>query len=75
MLDKNTLKELKTLIALCKKEGVKSVEVGTIKLEFNPYSSERKTRRKKVSDSDPVVELPYSDDDALFWSADGMING
>jgi hypothetical protein len=65
------------LIALCKKEGVKSVEVAGMKIEFNAYSlPERKTRKKKtIADSEPLIEMPYSDEDALFWSADGMING
>lgn len=76
MLDKQALKELKMLIALCKKEGVKSVECSGIKIEFNQYAlPERKSRKKKLAESEPIIEMPYSDEDALFWSADGIING
>jgi hypothetical protein len=77
MLDKTALKELKMLIALCKKEGVKSVECSGIKIEFNQYAlPERKIRRKKLDqDSEPTVEMPYSDEDVLMWSAMGHVNG
>lgn len=69
MLDKSVVKELKALITLCKKENVKMVEVNGIKLEFNPYAPKERKRRK-VSNTDPEVELPFSDEDALFWSSD-----
>lgn len=73
MVAKQDLKDLKALIALCKKEGIKSVELNGVKIEFNPYTIEKRTR--KVKSQDPVVDVPYSNEDALFWSADGMMNG
>lgn len=72
MIDKNTIKELKNLIALCKKENVKCVEVSGIKIEFNPYAP--KERRKKTqASSEPIIEDQYSDEDALFWSSDPVV--
>jgi hypothetical protein len=73
MVAKQDLKDLKALIALCKKEGIKSVELNGVKIEFNPYTIEKRTRKAKSQD--PVVNVPYSDEDALFWSADGIMNG
>jgi hypothetical protein len=77
MVNRQQIKELKALIALCKKEGVKSVEVAGMKIEFNAYSlPERKTRKNKImADSEPIIELPYTAEDLLNWSAIGHING
>ena len=69
MLQKADLKELKTLIALCKKEGLKSIELNGIKIEFNPYTPIKKTRKKKSESEEPIVEEQYTDEDILFWSA------
>lgn len=71
MVDKNQLKELKHIIALCKKEGVKSIEMNGIKLEFNPYSLPTKTK-KQTDDQDIKVEPQFNDEDILFWSAGGL---
>lgn len=69
MIDKSAIKEIKALIALCKKENVKSVEVNGIKLEFNPYAPKER-RKRQLKQTEPEIDLPYSDEDALFWSAD-----
>lgn len=72
MIDKISIKEIKNLIALCKKENVKCVEINGIKIEFNPYAPKER-RKTKASSQEPQVELPYSDEDALFWSSDPVV--
>ena len=67
------MKELKALIVLCKKENVKCVEVNGIKLEFNPYTLKERKKRKAPNSADPDIEVPFSDEDALFWSADPVV--
>lgn len=71
MVDKSQLKELKNLIALCKREGIKSVEIAGIKFEFNPYSLPQK--KSKTKDDDQIItENQYTDEEILFWSSGGL---
>lgn len=71
MVDKSQIKELKNLIALCKREGIKSIEIAGMKLEFNPYSLPQKKSKTKEDDQ-IITENQYTDEEILFWSTGGL---
>lgn len=76
-MDKKQLVDLKKIMQLCKQEGIKSIELDGLKMEFNPFAKvETKAKRSKKSavNSDPIVEQQYSDEDILFWSSSGVLN-
>jgi hypothetical protein len=60
-----TLKELEALVKMCRKHGVRSIEVDGIKMLIEepdlPKSSE--------AASDPKTEQPLTDEQLLFWSS------
>lgn len=63
----NTLKDLQQLIAVCHKQGIKSISVDGVQIELGDKPVKQK-RNAATSDIIPV-EGTYSDEDTLLWSA------
>lgn len=67
------LGDLSKIIDLCRKKGVESIEIQGIKLVLRDEAPPSNYKKKKQFESgDPVVEGAFTEDDALFWSSDGI---
>jgi hypothetical protein len=64
------LKDLKDVIALCRKTGVKSIEIDGVKLELNEVAPNRKSRTTvESSEVDEITSDTPTEEQMLFWSA------
>lgn len=66
----DNLTDLKTLIKMCHKEGIKSIEVDGVKLLLGdvPVSPRRlKSEQPEIKDEIPA----YTDEELMTWSANG----
>jgi len=64
------LSELSKIIDLCRKKGVESIKIDNVELTLSREAPPSKYKRKTEAASDFVtIEQPYSEEDALFWSA------
>lgn len=66
----NTLKDLEAVIALCRRKGVRAIEISGIKLELG----EAPVRKPKAGASTDSIESdkPLTDEELMFWSSDGL---
>lgn len=64
------LKQLKAVIDLCRKSGVKTIKVDNIELTLAD-NVPRRTRRTK-DDKEEITEHPFSEEETLFWSSTGV---
>lgn len=60
-----TLKELEALVKMCRKHGVRSIEVDGIKMLID----EPEQKPTTATGADLKTEQTYSDEDMLFWSS------
>lgn len=64
-----SIKDLKDVIALCRKTGVKSIEIDGVKLELNESVPVRKSRTESASsESDEIQSDSPTEEQMLFWS-------
>lgn len=61
----SNLKELEAVVKMCKKHGVRTIEVDGIKMQIN------EAEEKLTSESGKDAELPpvYTDEQILNWSS------
>ena len=69
------LNDLSKIIDLCRKKGVESIEIQGIKLSLRDEAPKSNYKKKQVEAGDPVIETPFSDEDALYWSSAGIPEG
>lgn len=62
-----TLKDLEAMLKVCRKQGVTSIEVDSIKLVLLEAPE---PKVGTVSKDDVKTPDTYSDEDMLFWSSD-----
>lgn len=63
------LKNLKELIALCRKTGVQELSVDGISLKLKSDAPPSNYKRKLKSVSKEEISPEFSEDELLFWSA------
>lgn len=64
----DTLKDLQALVKMCRKTGIKSIEVDGVKLQLGDEPISQKRNAAPVSDK-IEVETPYNEQDVMFWSS------
>lgn len=67
----NDLKELKSLFALCRKQGVTEIKVGECHVKFGHLDSQRRTDEKE-DDGDSVSFDDLTPEQQMFLSVDGI---
>ena len=70
------LKEIKKVIALCKKEGLLVFKNEELELHFNPHAQPktRKTKAKPASEHIPVTG-EFTEEEILNWSVPNVGHG
>lgn len=64
-------KELESLLKLCRRQGVRSIEIDGIKMLIEPLEQEKPQQQ---SSSVPLAALPgLTDEDILLWSSNSGI--
>lgn len=64
-------KELEALLKLCRRQGVRSIEIDGIKMLIEPLEQEKPQQQ---SASVPLAALPgLTDEDILLWSSNSGI--
>lgn len=64
-------KELESLLKLCRRQGVRSIEIDGIKMLIEPLEQEKPQQQ---SGSVPLAALPgLTDEDILLWSSNSGI--
>jgi len=64
-----TLKQLESLIKLCKKHGIEEIVVDGIQLKVDiTHAADKKTARR-LSTKDEDSEATYTDEDLINWSS------
>lgn len=66
------LNDLAKIIDLCRKKGIASIEIQGIKLELRADLPPSNYKKKKAGDVAEIVEEPFTEDQALFWSSSQM---
>jgi len=67
-----TIKDMSALLDLCRKKGVESIEVDGLKITLGSAP----TRKAKNAGPDTIVAPDaLTDEQAMFWSAGGQLNG
>lgn len=73
------LKDLSKIATLCRKKGIETLKLSSNSVEFTLSQEEtvKRTRKTKAQVGTPTsdyipVESPFNENDALFWSAQGI---
>jgi hypothetical protein len=69
------LKEIEKLIKLCKKYGIKSINLSGISMELDlslSPTSNRKSQIAKDLSPAPTPEQPLTEEEILYWSSGGF---
>lgn len=72
-MEVKNLSELRKIISVCRKSGVKSIKIGDLSFELGseiPLS--RYLARKNEKESPIETDDPYSDDALIDWSSGGI---
>lgn len=64
----DTIKDLESLVAMCRRKGVRTISVDGVTIELGDAPA---PKRSKSDNADPVTEKSYSDDELAVWSAHG----
>jgi len=65
-------KELESLLKLCRRQGVRSIEIDGIKMLIEPLEQEKPQQQQSASV--PLAALPgLTDEDILLWSSNSGI--
>lgn len=69
-MEVKNLKDLKSVMTICKKLGVKTIEVGGVKMEFSDEALRAKPKKTKMANElDLTPQQEYSPEDLMFWSS------
>lgn len=73
-MDVKTLRDLDKIISLCRKKGVKTLEISGIKFELGPEEPKSRYLKSKAKTSSDQIDAPnpYSDMDIAMWSSTGV---
>lgn len=69
-MDISSLKDLKTLIALCRKQGIEFFKIDGIEFKLSAVPPPKKLSRKELNEASKIInENTFTPDDILNWSA------
>jgi hypothetical protein len=68
-------KELKGIIALCRKTGVKTIKFGDIEITLGDEPLKKAPVKSAPSTTSEYTTDAPSEEELLFWSAQGLDNG
>lgn len=74
-MDIKTLADLGKIADLCRKKGIESIKIADGTVEFKLAHGFERRRRGTRDTSNPEVDTPFSEEDALFWSSAGLPMG
>jgi hypothetical protein len=66
------IKKLKKIVKFMRNEGVMAVKMGDLEINLAPHATHPKPTQTEEKQSKLEAEAPFSDQDALFWSSDGI---
>ena len=65
-MDKKQLQDLKKLMTLCKQEGIKSIELDGLKMEFNPFAKVEEKQKRSMIGERCNYEKEYLSIDVIY---------
>lgn len=65
----DTLKDLKALVQLCRKQGIDSIEVDGVKLELGDAPVSKNELRNEATSDNIDTGPQYTDEETLLWSS------
>lgn len=68
-----SLKDLESVMKLCKKHGVESIEVDGVRMKLVDTQTSASSGSSDIKVEDPYANL--TDEDILEWSSRGITNG
>lgn len=71
---KNTA-DLKKIITLCRKSGIKSLKLGELEITLDAEHTlpQRLTKKQRLeATTDPKTSTAYTDEQLLMWSVQGL---
>lgn len=72
-MDISSLEQLSALIDLCRKKNIEEIKLGDISLKFVADAVAPKTRQRRASRDEPIIEdKAFTDEEILMWSAAGI---
>lgn len=74
-MDLKNKPELVKLIDLLRKKGVTKIKSGDFELELAPaalFPESYYKRKQSEGVSETITEVPYTEEEALFWSSAGI---
>lgn len=77
-MDLPKVSELEKLVKFCRKSGIKSLKSGDFSLELDQAALFPESNYRKKQDQGPqaiLAEPLYSEEEALFWSSQGIEGG
>lgn len=66
------LKNLKKLVAFCRKNGVLNLKSGGTEISLAPAAMDLDGGKHKTKDQPIETDQKYTEEQMLFWSAPGM---
>lgn len=65
------LKELQTLLKLCRKQGVTDITVGGVSVKFGELPRKAAGEQEEAEEPDPLTAAGLTDEQLMFFSVGG----